>query len=45
MSISVPESRNIPRRVKLLFWLLLGALSVILAEVVSFASPFPFFDF
>ena len=31
-------------RVKLLFWLLLGACSVILAEVVSFSSPFPFFD-
>jgi hypothetical protein len=33
-----------PFRVKLLFWLLLGALSVILAEVVSFSSPFAFFD-
>lgn len=31
-------------RIKLMFWLLLGVLSVILAEVVCFSSPFPFFD-
>ena len=30
--------------IKLLFWVLLGSLSVILAEVVSFSSPFPFFN-
>lgn len=30
--------------VKLLFWVLLGSLSVILAEVVSFSSPFAFFN-
>lgn len=29
---------------KLLFWLLLGSLSVFFAEVASFSSPFPFFD-
>ena len=30
--------------IKLLFWVLLGSLSVILAEVVSFSSPFAFFN-
>lgn len=34
----------VPFPIKLLFWLLLGITSVILAEVVSFSSPFPFFD-
>jgi hypothetical protein len=33
-----------PLPIKIIFWLLLGATSVILAEVVSFSSPFPFFD-
>jgi hypothetical protein len=35
---------HVPFPVKLLFWILLGITSVILAEVVSFSSPFPFFD-
>ncbi len=34
----------LPRRVKWLFWVMCGALSVFLAEVVSTASPFPFFN-
>lgn len=34
----------IPRSARLVFWLLLGSLSVILAEVVSFSAAFPFFD-
>ncbi|MBN2149040.1 MAG: hypothetical protein JW726_16765 [Anaerolineales bacterium] len=44
-SISAVEAGSAPLRVKLAFWLLLGVLSVILAEVVSYASQFPFFDF
>jgi len=34
-----------PKRLNLniLFWVLWGAISVILTEVVSFSSPFPFF--
>src|SRR5688572_28738202 len=31
-----------PLRVKLTFWLILSALSVLLAEVVSFNTPLPF---
>lgn len=31
-----------PRLVRYAFWLLLGSTSVILTEVVTFASPFPF---
>src|SRR5574341_716195 len=33
-----------PLRHKLLFWLILGTLSVILAEGVSFSFPLPFFN-
>jgi hypothetical protein len=41
--VSTPAAAP-PFRTKLLFWLLLGALSVILAEVASFSTPFAFFD-
>ena len=33
-----------PLRIKILFWIILGAFSVILAEVVSVSSPYAFFD-
>lgn len=35
----------VPTRVKLVFWILLGALSTIMAEVIASSSPFPFFTF
>ncbi len=38
------EPYTAPRPVKVLFWLLLGVTSVILAEVVSFSAPLAFFD-
>ena len=31
-------------KAKYLFWLIMGALSTVLAEVVAGSSPFPFFD-
>jgi len=34
---------DVPFRQRALFWVLWGAISVILTEVVSFSSPFPFF--
>jgi hypothetical protein len=39
-----PPAAVVSFTVKLLFWVLLGSLSVILAEVVSFSSPFAFFN-
>lgn len=33
-----------PFRMKLLFWAILGSLSVVFAEVAAGSSPFPFFD-
>ena len=39
-----PPAAVVSVTVKLLFWVLLGSLSVILAEVVSFSSPFAFFN-
>lgn len=38
------ELAKFPRWMKWFFWLLIGVSSVIFAEVVSFSSPFPFFD-
>jgi len=40
----ISTSTKLPRWIKWLFWLLLGVISVVFAEVVSFSSPFPFFD-
>ena len=39
-----PPAAVVSATVKLLFWILLGSFSVILAEVVSFSSPFAFFN-
>jgi len=33
-----------PLKVRLVFWVLWGALSVVLAEVVACSTPFPFFE-
>ncbi len=37
-------SMEAPLRTKLLFWILLGSLSVVFAEIAAGSSPFPFFD-
>jgi len=37
-------SQVVPLRIKAVFWILLGVLSVLLAEVVPNSSPFPFFS-
>ena len=37
-------SQVVPARIKVVFWILLGGLSVLLAEVVPNSSPFPFFS-
>ncbi len=37
------ESQSAPRKVQIGFWLLLGALSTVLAEVVSTSASWPFF--
>lgn len=39
----IPPTRAIPLRYKLLFWILLGALSVFFAEIVSGSSSYAFF--
>lgn len=41
---SKPHEGIIPTKKKVLFWVILAILSVILAEVTCFSSPFPFFD-
>ena len=42
--VNNPLGGSIPTKKKLLFWLILAILSVILAEVTCYSSPFPFFD-
>jgi hypothetical protein len=36
------EVAAVPLRVRLVFWALMGALSVVFAEVVACSTPFPF---
>src|SRR5689334_7015492 len=42
MAVTTPTQPLL--RTKIIFWILLGVLSVIFAEVVSYSSPSPFFD-
>lgn len=39
---AIPEKPAVKTGVKVLFWILLGCLSVIFAEVSCYSSPFPF---
>lgn len=38
-------AQPVPTRVKLVFWILLGGLSAVMAEVIAGSSPYPFFTF
>lgn len=41
--VSQTVKTNAPLKTKLLFWLIMGALSTTIAETVCLSSPFPFF--
>ena len=41
---TITFTAKVPLGRKLVFWLLLGVLSVIFAEVTCASSPYPFFD-
>lgn len=40
-----PLTQPVPTRVKLVFWILLGGLSTVMAEVIASSASFPFFTF